>query len=162
RAAVDGDGPGRGVAGGQARMKPTILYDGHCRFCIEQMERLARWLPPGKYQALNFQEPGVLEQFPGVTHAQAMRALQFVDAPGRVYSGAEAAVRALGLRPLFKVAYVYYLPGLRQILDAVYRAVARNRYRIAGKTCEEGTCALHAGEATRASRSSPAESSRTQ
>src|SRR5262249_45254450 len=134
-------------------MTPTILYDGHCRFCVEQMQRLARRLPAGKFQALDFQEPGVLEGFPGVTHAQAMRALQFVDARGRVFSGAEAAVRALGLRPLFKIAYVYYLPGLRQILDALYRAVARNRYRIAGRTCEEGTCALHAGETAKAPRS---------
>ncbi len=138
-------------------MKPALLYDGHCRFCIHQMERLARWLPPGGYQALDFQQPGVLERF-GVSRDQAMRALHFVDARGRVYAGAEAAVRAVGLRPLGKVAYLYFVPGLRQLADAIYKIVARNRYRIAGKTCEDGTCALHA---SLSSRSSPAEPSRT-
>jgi len=141
-------------------MTPALLYDGHCKFCIEQMHRLARWLPAGRYEALDFQEPRVLERF-GVGRDAAMRALQYVDARGRVFSGAEAAVRALGLRRLGKLAYLYYLPGLRQLLDAIYKVVARNRYRIAGATCEDGTCALHAPGASPSSRSSPAEPSRT-
>src|SRR5262249_38180212 len=85
-------------------------------------------------------------------------ALQYVDARGRVYAGAEAAVRAVGLRPLGKLAYVYFVPGLRQLADAIYKVVARNRYKLAGTTCEDGTCALHANLS---SRSSPAEPSGT-
>lgn len=142
-------------------MTPAILYDGHCKFCVEQMKNLARWLPAGRYEALDFQEPGVLERF-GVSRDAAMRALQYVDARGRVYAGAEAAVRAAGLRRLGKLAYVYYLPGLRQLLNAIYAAVAKNRYAIAGKTCESGACALHAGgDASPSTRSSPREPSRT-
>lgn len=142
-------------------MTPAILYDGHCKFCIEQMKNLARWLPAGRYEALDFQEPGVLERF-GVSREAAMRALQYVDARGRVYAGAVAVVRAVGLRRLGKLAYVYYVPGLRQLLDAIYAAVARNRYKIAVKmlSCESGACALHAG-ASPSSRSSPPAPSRT-
>ena len=142
-------------------MTPALLYDGHCQFCIEQMQRLARWLPAGRYHALDFQQAGVLERF-GVSRDDAMRALQYVDARGRVYSGAEAAVRAVGLRRLGKLAYVYYLPGLRQLFDAIYAAVARNRYKIAGTACADGTCALHAPPGVSPSnRSSPGEPSRT-
>lgn len=123
---------------------PVILYDGHCRFCTTQMKNLARWLPAGQYEALSFQEPGVLERFPGVTHDLAMQAMIFIDRQGRVFRGMEAAVRAVALRAVGKVAFVYYVPGLRHILDAAYRKIADNRYALAGKECEGGTCALHA------------------
>ena len=124
-------------------MLPTILYDGHCRFCIAQMKKLARFLPAGRYQALSFQDPDVLPRFPGITHEQAMRAMIFIDNKGRRFSGMEGAVRAVSLRALGKLAFVYYLPGIRQLMDAVYARIARNRYRLMGK-CEDGTCALHA------------------
>ena len=123
---------------------PTILYDGHCRFCTTQMRNLARFLPRGRYQALSFQDPGVLDGFPGLTHDEAMQAMIFVDGRGRVFTGMEGAVRAVALRPLGKLALAYYLPGLRQLLDAIYRVIARNRYKLMGKSCDEGgSCALH-------------------
>ena len=121
---------------------PTVLYDGHCRFCIAQMRNLARLLPDGKYQTLSFQEDGVLERFPGVTHDEAMKEMKLIDGRGRVYGGMEAAVRAVALRPWWRFAYLYYVPGVRQLLDWIYRVIARNRYKLMGK-CDEGTCALH-------------------
>jgi predicted DCC family thiol-disulfide oxidoreductase YuxK len=122
---------------------PVILYDGHCRFCTTQMKNLARWLPPGQVEALSFQEPGVLERFPGITHELAMQAMIFVDRGGRVFRGMEGAVRAVALRPIGKLAFAYYIPGVKQLLDAIYARIARNRYALAGKECEGGTCALH-------------------
>lgn len=122
---------------------PVILYDGHCRFCTSQMKNLARWLPAGKYEALSFQEPGVLERFPGITHELAMQAMIFIDREGRVFRGMEAAVRAVALRAAGKLAFGYYTPGIRQLLDAIYARIAANRYALAGKECEGGTCALH-------------------
>jgi predicted DCC family thiol-disulfide oxidoreductase YuxK len=125
---------------------PTILYDGHCSFCVAQMRRLARWLPRGRYVAESFQDAGVLDRFPGVTHEMAMQEMKLIDARGRVLGGAEAAVRAVALRPLGRLALVYYVPFLRQLIDRVYAAIARNRYRIAGRACDDGACALHAGD----------------
>ena len=122
---------------------PVILYDGHCRFCIAQMRNLERWLPRGRYEALSFQEPGVLERFPGVTHELAMQAMIFIDQQGRVFRGMEAAVRAVALRVAGKLAFGYYVPGVRQLLGAIYAKIAANRYALAGKECEGGTCALH-------------------
>jgi predicted DCC family thiol-disulfide oxidoreductase YuxK len=125
--------------------KPVILYDGHCRFCTTQMKNLARWLPAGSYEALSFQEPGVLDRFPGVTYDLAMEAMTFIDHEGRVFRGMEGAVRAIALRLAGKLAFGYYVPGVRQLLDAVYRRIAARRYAIAGlvQNCEGGTCALH-------------------
>ena len=79
-----------------------------------------------------------------------MRQMYLVTPTGKVYGGFEAAVRALATRPVFGwLAFAYYLPGLRLLLDCLYAAIARHRYRIMGKAvaagnCTDGTCALHA------------------
>ncbi len=131
---------------------PVVLYDGHCVFCTRQMKRLARLMPKGAAEAASFQGPGVLDRFPGITWEAALRAMLFVAADGQIYAGAEAAVRALGLRTVGKVAFIYYVPGFRWLCDQIYAVIARNRYRLAGKhasECDGGTCSLHGHEKAR-------------
>jgi predicted DCC family thiol-disulfide oxidoreductase YuxK len=123
--------------------RPTVLFDGKCVFCRAQARRLARFLPSDGVELVDFQEHGALDRFPGLSYDEAMRALQFVDARGRIFAGAEGVVRALVLRAIGKLALVYYLPGLRQLLDALYVRVAERRYRLAGASCPDGACALH-------------------
>lgn len=131
------------------RDRYAVLYDGDCRFCSAQMRKLLALARPGAVEAINFQEPGVLARFPGLTHEACMMAMHLVTPDGRVYRGFEAAVRAVATRPVVgRLAYAYYLPGLKQLLNAAYRWVAARRYRIMGKTvaageCAGGTCALH-------------------
>jgi predicted DCC family thiol-disulfide oxidoreductase YuxK len=77
-----------------------------------------------------------------------MKAMHLITPNGRVFRGAEAIVQALATRRLFAwVALIYYLPGLRQIMNGLYAFVAANRYRFWGKTvlgeCESGSCRLH-------------------
>lgn len=131
-------------------MSPYIvLFDGHCRFCSEQMKHLLALARPGAIEALSFQQPNVLARFPGLTYEECMRAMQLVTPEGRNYTGFEAAVQALATRSLLKpFAYLYYVPGVRQLCDLLYRWVAARRYRIMGKTieaggCEGGACSLH-------------------
>jgi predicted DCC family thiol-disulfide oxidoreductase YuxK len=127
----------------------VVLYDGACRFCSAAAQRLAALARPGAVEMVNFQAPGALDRFPGVSHAACMQAMHLVTPDGRLYRGAEAGVRALATRwfPGW-FAYVYYLPGLRQLFDRLYAFVAAHRYRLMGKTaageCDGGTCALHA------------------
>jgi predicted DCC family thiol-disulfide oxidoreductase YuxK len=125
----------------------VVLYDGHCRFCTEQSRNLVALARPGAVEAVSFQEPEQLARFPGLTHAACMQAMHLVTPDGRVFRGFEAAVQAVATRAIVgRLAYVYYLPGIRQLCDWLYRAIAARRYRILGKTgaCEDGTCALHA------------------
>jgi predicted DCC family thiol-disulfide oxidoreductase YuxK len=129
--------------------KHVLLYDGLCKFCTAGSRRLVGWMGPVEVELLDFQRPGALDRFPGLTHDACMQAMQLVMPDGRVYQGFEAAVRAFGTRRfLGRLAFVYYVPGLRQLLDWLYARVAANRYRIMGKAiaageCEGGTCALH-------------------
>lgn len=131
----------------------VVLYDGNCGFCEAQMRNLTALARPGAVQALNLHEPGVLARFPGLSHDECMTAMHLVTPEGRVYRGFEAAARAVATRPVLGwLAYTYYIPGLRQLCDALYRWIAARRYRIMGKAiaageCASGTCALHAGQA---------------
>src|SRR5205807_1384518 len=103
---------------------------------------------PGAVVAVDFQHPGVLDNFPGITHDACMQAMHLVTPDGRVFKGFEAIVRAIGTRRfLGGIAYLYYLPGLRQLCDRLYKFVASHRYQFWGnktqETCESGACALH-------------------
>jgi len=125
--------------------RPTVLFDGHCRFCAAQTRNLTRLMPAGAADLVSFQTEGVLDRFPGVTHAACMEAMHLVLPDGRVFAGFEAAVRAVALSLPGRVAYLYYVPGLRLLCDAAYALIAANRYRLMGKSteCTDGTCQLH-------------------
>lgn len=135
---------------GTAPERAVVLYDGHCRFCKAQMKNLLGLARRGAIEPVSFQDEGVLERFEGLTYDACMEAMHLVTPEGRVYRGMEAAVRAVVTRPLLGlVAWLYYVPGLRQLLDALYRWVARRRYAIAGRElaaqggCDGGTCSVH-------------------
>jgi predicted DCC family thiol-disulfide oxidoreductase YuxK len=131
---------------------PVALYDGHCSFCTSQALSLAR-MARGAIVTRDFQAAGVLDAFPGLTHAHCMVELKLVAKDGRIYGGAEAVVRALRLgRPILgRLAMGYYIPGVRQLSNWAYRFVARNRYRLFGVTaakkgqpaCDGDSCAVH-------------------
>jgi predicted DCC family thiol-disulfide oxidoreductase YuxK len=121
----------------------VILYDGDCRLCRGAAKQFERLLGGCGTELRSFRDEGVLAAFPGVLPERCEKAMQLVQADGRVFEGAEAAVRALGRRPLGKLLFVYYVPGLRRVVDWLYGLIARYRFRIAGRACSDGACAMH-------------------
>jgi predicted DCC family thiol-disulfide oxidoreductase YuxK len=125
----------------------TVLYDGDCRFCTRSAHGIQHRFGRDRVALANFQAPGVLEAHPGVTHAAAMKKMHVVLPDGRVVAGAEAVARlaAAHVRFVGWLAWLYYVPGLRQLADLAYALIARFRYRLFGRTepCEGGTCHLH-------------------
>jgi len=137
--------------GSNSPSRLVVLYDGHCRFCCTGAAKLAAWARAGTVELRDFQERGVLNAFPTLTHEACMRQLHLVKPVGQVYGGLQAIVEALATRPLLRrLPALYALPGIRQLLDWLYRLIAANRYRLMGRkivqgTCEGGTCHLHFG-----------------
>src|ERR1700758_643824 len=80
----------------------VILFDGHCRFCVRQSQRIVSLAQPGSVEAVNFQDPGALDRFPGVTHESCMRAIHLIEPKGRISRGPEAIIRAIATRPIFR------------------------------------------------------------
>jgi len=127
----------------------AVLYDGHCNFCRGQMSNLVRLARSGAVEPVDFQAVGALDRYENVTHAQCMQSMIVVAPDQRTWTGAEAFARVLMTRPILgKVAYLYYVPGLKHLADWIYGIVARHRYRIAGRAvaggdCDSGACQLH-------------------
>jgi len=125
-----------------------LLYDGHCRLCVGGARRLQALARRGAIELRDFQQPGVVDAFSGLTRDDCMRAMVIVTPDGRRIRGAQAVVEALATRRLIgQLARLYYLPGLRSQADAAYAWIARNRYRIFGRTpaCDDDACTLHFG-----------------
>jgi predicted DCC family thiol-disulfide oxidoreductase YuxK len=120
-----------------------VLYDGDCRLCRGAAGTLQRLIPGHRLKLASFREPEVLARFPGVSLERCVQAMQYVRHDGHVFQGAEAVVQALQHRWFGKLALVYYVPGLRQVTDALYKVVARYRFKIAGRACSDGACAVH-------------------
>ncbi|HYO65311.1 MAG TPA: DUF393 domain-containing protein [Archangium sp.] len=121
----------------------VILYDGHCRLCIAAAKQFQRLLGDHGTQLRSFREEGVLAAYPGIPLDRCEQGIQLIQGDGRIFEGAEAVVQALGRRPVGKLLFVYYVPGLRQLADGLYGLVARYRFRIAGRACPDGACAVH-------------------
>lgn len=119
----------------------TLLFDGHCNFCRAASARLSRMAGPALL-LLSYRDEGVLARFPAVTEQMCDQAMQLIRPDGTVHSGAEAAVIALSARWYGPLLRIYFAPGLRQLADFAYRKVAENRFRIAGRACDGGSCAV--------------------
>ena len=113
-----------------ASEKAVLLYDGNCGFCVAEIQPLLR-IASGKILPKSFQDPGVLQNYPALSHEGCMKAIHLVFPDGRIFAGAEAVARVWMLNSFFGwLAWIYYLPGIRQMIDAGYRLVARNRTKI--------------------------------
>lgn len=113
----------------------VLIYDGTCGFCRRQVDRMARWLGD-RLRYVPYQDAEARVLLPDLSDNELASQVWAVIA-GRRAGGAAAVVRALNLRPAFRLlTWPYWLPGLRPVADAVYRWVAANRYRFGG------TCAL--------------------
>jgi predicted DCC family thiol-disulfide oxidoreductase YuxK len=122
--------------------RDVVVYDGACRFCRGQVGLLRRLDLAGNLSLVSLHDPSVGHDFPELSPDRLLSEMVVVDRQGRARGGAEA-VRYLSRRLplLWPLAPLLHIPGSLPVWGALYRMVARNRYRVAG-TCDEGTCRL--------------------
>jgi predicted DCC family thiol-disulfide oxidoreductase YuxK len=124
----------------------VVIFDGNCRFCRGQVERLARWDKAGRLAFLPLQDPRAAQRFPDLSHQQLMEQMYVVDRQGRRHGGADAFKYLTRRLPrLWWLAPLMHIPFSLPLWRWAYRHVARRRYRIAGKMadCETGACRMH-------------------
>lgn len=125
----------------------VVIFDGHCRFCTAQVERLARWDSRARLAFLSLHDPIVARRWPELSHAELMRDMFVVDRQGGKHRGA-GAFRYLSTRlpRLYLAAPLLHIPGTLPLWQWCYQQVAKRRYRL-GKTeaCADGACAVHFG-----------------
>lgn len=122
--------------------RDTVLYDGECRFCRGQMAMLRRFDPGGRLRILSLHDPSVARDFPELPRDLLLSEMVVVDRTGRTRAGA-ASLRYLSrqLPLLWPVALPLHIPGSLPVWNWLYRLVARNRYRLAGR-CDDGSCRI--------------------
>jgi len=128
----------------------VVIYDGDCRFCTGQVERLARLDGTGKRLAfISLHDPEVARRWPDLTHEMLMEQMYVVDRQGNRYGGA-AAFRYLTRRLpwLWILAPLMHVPFTLPLWQWGYGQVARRRYQLLGKTngCENDACRIHLGK----------------
>ncbi len=128
---------------------PIVIWDGECRFCLQQIERLRLFQGKSPLAYISLHDPRVARDFPQLSHEQLMEQMWVVSrqpntGKHQAYGGADA-IRFLSryLPRLWFIAPVMHLPGCMPIWRWMYAKVAERRYAIAGKNCESGTCQLH-------------------
>lgn len=107
-------------------------------------EKLLRRFVGWRLQTVPLQSAGAMNLHPELTTEKAQSRLHLVDGE-KLFGGMEAVAQTLALRPVGKIALIYYVPIIHRVLDVLYDWVARHRYQIFGRVvggCENGVCEL--------------------
>src|SRR5215469_15704599 len=123
----------------------VVIYDGECRICTGQIERLVRWDSGRRLSYLSLHDPRVTDRYPDLSHDALMKEMYVVDPAGRRHAGASALRRLSRRLPtLWWLAPILHFPGTLPIWNWLYRQIASRRYRF-GRigACESGACQLH-------------------
>jgi len=123
----------------------VVIYDGDCRFCEGQVQNLRRLdCCTGRLSFISLHDPRVAQRHPDLSHESLMAQMYVVDTSGKCHGGSEA-VRYLSRRLplLWPVMPILHFPGTAGLWRWGYQQVAKRRYKISGKGCEDDACSIH-------------------
>ena len=110
----------------------TVIYDGECGIC-EALKRRAEALDArGRLHFVAYQAADLAALAPGLTAAEASRALIAIRSDGRTWRGARAVFTAMKHLPGIwgKIGTVGAVPVMSWLAEPVYRLVAARRGQI--------------------------------
>lgn len=119
-------------------MNGILAFDGSCGMCTRAARRLVRLDRTGQLRVEPFQVPWIADRLRACDDRFAESAW-WLDSSGAVFRGAHAVNAALSAAmgtPL--PIWLYRIPGVGALENAVYRWVAAHRQRFRGVTplCE--------------------------
>jgi predicted DCC family thiol-disulfide oxidoreductase YuxK len=123
----------------------VVIYDGECNFCRSQVGNLRRLDWGGqRLSFVSLHDPRVAERYPDLSHESLMEQMYVVDGKGSRHGGADA-VRYLTRRlpTLWLIAPLMHIPFTAGLWRWAYKQVAKRRYKLAGKSCENDACSIH-------------------
>ncbi|MEZ6133919.1 MAG: DUF393 domain-containing protein [Pirellulaceae bacterium] len=121
----------------------VVVWDGKCNFCREQVLRLRR-MDAERLAYLSLHDPRTEQLCPNLSQAELLEQLWVITPTGEQYGGADAG-RYLSRRlpKLWWLMPLLHLPFSMPLWRWLYRKIAERRYRISGKSCDNGSCELH-------------------
>lgn len=118
----------------------TLYYDGNCSICRAQMSRLRERDRAGRLAFSDIAAPGFTAQGGGVSMEALGTQIHVRTADGRLLVGIDSLIAIYtALERGWWVAPLRWR-ALRPLCSAMYRSLARNRYRLSA--CADGVCKL--------------------
>ncbi|MDP3919906.1 MAG: lipase maturation factor family protein [Candidatus Omnitrophota bacterium] len=107
-------------------MRPLLIYDGDCNFCVRWIKRW-RLITGEDVDYAPYQEVGA--HYPQIPEESFLASVQLVEEGQRVAGGAEAVFRVLACAPNRKWLLWLYrrVPGVKWVTESFYSLVAGNR-----------------------------------
>ena len=121
-----------------------VLYDGDCPLCMREIRFLRARDGAGRIAFEDIAAPDFDPAPYGLDHATLMARIHGVLPDGRLIEGVEVFRRLYEQVGLGWLVAPTRWPLLRPLFDAAYRAFARNRLRLTGRShaaCTHETCA---------------------
>jgi predicted DCC family thiol-disulfide oxidoreductase YuxK len=124
----------------------VVIYDGDCKFCTAQVQRLAKFDGKRRLAFLSLHDPSVAKNYPDLTYDMLMDQMYVVNPKGGRHAGA-AAFRYLSRRlpKLWLLAPLMHIPGSLPLWQWGYRQIAKRRYLMGktGEACDGDACKVH-------------------
>ena len=136
-------GPGGSMIGGEmSDAAHHIFYDGTCELCRRSRAWLERRDARGAFAFIDSRDPVAMARWPEVSAVETVGRMVVRSPDGKQQGGYDGVVALLRAIPRWRVvAPLLAAWGVRSVGRLVYRAVARNRYRLMGRAaCEGSTC----------------------
>jgi len=114
------------------RHELTVVYDGECGICEALKQRAEALDARGRLRFVAYQGADLDALVPGLTPAEASRAVIAVTPGGRTWAGARAFFKAMEHLPGFwgKIGSVGAVPVVSWLAGPAYRLVAARRGQI--------------------------------
>ena len=114
----------------------AVIYDGDCGVCRAFVARLSAWDSQSILEILPSQSSGIHPRFPWISPAAFAESVQVVRlSDSKTWQGASAIEELMNALPRGKlVSWLFHIPLVRGLAERLYRAFARNRYRLG---CED-------------------------
>jgi len=113
----------------------TVVYDGRCNVCSRIVGVLEGRDRDKRLDIVSSAEPQVADRFPWIPQAAYAESLQVIrTADNRTWQGAAAVEQLLDVLPKGRfISWIFSIPFARPLAEKLYRAFARNRYKLGCK-----------------------------
>lgn len=110
--------------------KPTLVYDGFCKFCIQNVELLERLLKKS-FDKKSFRDQSTLIEHPELSLLECEKEMVLLLPDGSKYLGAEAVAKLFSLHKHLRwVESIYRIEPVKLLCDWLYRNISKYRFHL--------------------------------
>lgn len=119
--------------------RPIVVYDGACPYCRRQVNKMKRRDVDDVFDYVPRQTEGLEQRFPKLATGDFDTGLRLIEPGGAIHVAGDAIYHiARRLRGWRNWAWLYRIPGLKQLFRVIYAWIARNRQRLG--PCTDDRC----------------------